>query len=745
MRRARRIFSVIGLVTALGLTALSPVGAATGSSGSSAAAAAAPAAVPVPVEPTGDVAPEGAKDGEPVGSFDAPKTTSASLVANAVSPNFTERYFGSGPWNAIRTAANNQPTCAGLTNTELFAMVLTTIFRESGGARSAGNEPAPMTLSRYDEWTGTYSTSNNRDANYGLYAFRNPFTPYKRAFWHPGIGIWQYDSAGVGAPYTLAERTSTAFMAPIVARAMAGAYCSSKSSTETGKRYAAWYPWYLSCDTAPEWSGGQVNPNATYCEQIYQGLMQSNFSIVHLTPGIDQAGGVVSRTCRLNDTGRIYPCHYVDPARAQGASWWATMKPLDGGAPNRRTSPATPIALPFYVVKRDGQEIRYWLREDTGYNRELSGTRTLGKNARPKSNQIGSGLTWAYGVGLCDMSTLRGSCDPGIPPGGTSITRLDISGSHRPLTLDANGDGRGDIFWYAPSNTGELLDLGTGNGQFNRIPAPALEVGYELLAADIDGNGCDDVVAHRLADGLVRTWFSDCRGGFDTTRGFRAGAGMQLKVLDSNGDGRQEIFAYGVGLKPDRLWYWVGGNVFKYRYFAVGGYHQYATADIDGNGMDDILWSSRDGGRSVIWLSTGSGFRWAHFVPGRGLLHQPGDFDGDGKDDLLYYIPGAPNAQVYFGGVDGRVTYQVIRLESQKYQPLVVNLPTSQGAEIYWYAPGFAATDQWTRFFSTRNPRTQRILLSGYQVPVVGAFSAGGRDGILWWGPGGMADWLWWS
>ena len=62
-----------------------------------------------------------------------------------------------------------------------------------------------MTLSRYDEWTGTFGTRATPDANYGLYAFRNPNTAYQRAYWHPGIGIWQYDSAGLGAPLTTVE------------------------------------------------------------------------------------------------------------------------------------------------------------------------------------------------------------------------------------------------------------------------------------------------------------------------------------------------------------------------------------------------------------------------------------------------------------------------------------------------------------------------------------------------------------
>ena len=69
-------------------------------------------------------------------------------------------------------------------------------------AETPETAPSPMTLSRWDEWSGRWSGSNNLNANYGLYAFRDPNTPYKRAYWTPGVGIFQYDVAGVGKPFT---------------------------------------------------------------------------------------------------------------------------------------------------------------------------------------------------------------------------------------------------------------------------------------------------------------------------------------------------------------------------------------------------------------------------------------------------------------------------------------------------------------------------------------------------------------
>ena len=60
-------------------------------------------------------------------------------------------------------------------------MAMVPTFPESGAPANAS--PAPMSLSRYDK-----SSS--------LYAFGSPGLADK-AFFHPGIGMWQFDSAGL--------------------------------------------------------------------------------------------------------------------------------------------------------------------------------------------------------------------------------------------------------------------------------------------------------------------------------------------------------------------------------------------------------------------------------------------------------------------------------------------------------------------------------------------------------------------
>ena len=172
----------------------------------------------------------------------------------------TTRHFGSGAYESLRAAVTSStPPCA-ISDDGLTALVLAPVFKESSAATTPSTAPSPMTLSRYDEWNGTYSTSGTPSNNYGLYAFRDPFTSYTRAFWHPGIGIWQYDTAGLGAPLTTVEAMDVGVVAAAAAKLMARNYCAA-SGSDLDRRYAAWRDWGYPC---------------TLCEGFFQEMMGSS-------------------------------------------------------------------------------------------------------------------------------------------------------------------------------------------------------------------------------------------------------------------------------------------------------------------------------------------------------------------------------------------------------------------------------------------------------------------------------------
>lgn len=323
--------------------------------------------------------------GSPIGGTDP---VSAEAVP-AGSPGVA-RYFGKGAYQGIRAAVAATPRSCALSDDELTALVMAPIFKEVSMAETPQTAPSPMTLSRWDEWTGRVSGSNNLNANYGLYAFRDPNTRYTRAYWTPGIGIFQYDVAGVGAPFTAAQLMNVQYISGHVAAGMAGRYCGAGGDAFT-RRTAAWQPWQA--------LGGIAKSEALFQEMI--GAGHPPFSTIGLVDGIDNAGGMELRTCMLS--GKPRPCYFVDPGRAQGANWWATTNPTGGAV----ASGEAPLTAPFYIVERGGFEERHWLSYDTGYPVHVSAARKLGYNARPVDAQAGSGLRWSDTSDLCD-TTRRG-------------------------------------------------------------------------------------------------------------------------------------------------------------------------------------------------------------------------------------------------------------------------------------------------------------------------------------------------
>ena len=230
------------------------------------------------------------------------------------------RYFGRGAYDGIRAAVAATPRSCALSDDELTALVMAPVFKEVSMAETPGGRARrPMTLSRWDEWTGMMSGSNNLDANYGLYAFRDPHTPYRRAYWTPGVGIFQYDVAGVGKPYTAAEMMNVQYIAGDVAAGMADRYCAA-GGDRYANRAAAWQPW--------SGLGGVAKSEALFQEMVgarhpavlaHRPRRRHRERRRHADPHLP-----ARRQCPRRATTST-------PRAAQGANWWANEN-VDGGA-----------------------------------------------------------------------------------------------------------------------------------------------------------------------------------------------------------------------------------------------------------------------------------------------------------------------------------------------------------------------------------------------------------------------------
>lgn len=307
--------------------------------------------------------------GDPAGRGDGVDPAANVAGAETLStggPGLSEilatRNYGVGPLASVLYWADQKKAC-GLTRDQLAAMVMVPTFTETG----AGTQytPSPMTLSRYDNQAG-------------LYAFKDINTEFRKAFFHPGIGMWQFDSAG-GWNLSAATAINTYTAAQTAATLMAQRWCQNPS------RPYAWAPWYY-CGTT------------SICEDLYKEIYDGT-SLVNIKQdqSVSAFGGMQTRTCDT-PVGTV-TCYFVDPAKAEGLASWA--------APN--FGPA-PISAPFYVFEAGGYEYRYWLAVDSGYSATITAKKPITANAR-------TSITWAKSDDLCDLTTVRGACNHG-PFGG---------------------------------------------------------------------------------------------------------------------------------------------------------------------------------------------------------------------------------------------------------------------------------------------------------------------------------------
>ncbi|CAM3145427.1 hypothetical protein [Stackebrandtia soli] len=271
-------------------------------------------------------------------------------------------YFGAEPLADVNAAAERAVSNASCAIDRKYATALSIamIWPE---VSPSGAAPSPMTLSRYD----TQSTLGD---------------PQGRApglWFHPGIGMWQLDSAGLGTDFTAMEAMDTRNAADRMVPFIVNKFCSriNAGATAPSARASAWADWNACREGA--------------CDTIFWRVYNNGVTTVD---GVGRYGGGEVRECRYGGVTRA--CLFVDPARAQGSNWWA--KPGGG---------RSPIAAPFYVFKQDVNgtqtEVRYWFAASSGASTDVVASRPFGSNAR-------GGLTWQTGTGFCDLTTGTGAC-----------------------------------------------------------------------------------------------------------------------------------------------------------------------------------------------------------------------------------------------------------------------------------------------------------------------------------------------
>ncbi len=356
----------------------------------------------------------------------------------------------------------------GLTRDRLAAAMLAIVYYEAG--YSAGKAPSPMTLGRWD-------TLAVRSDNARLYAFSDPSTPYQRAYFHAGIGMWQFDSAG-GYPLTAAGAIDTWTAAQEASKIIAQRYCASLATDPIEKVKAGWGPW-VAC-----WplSSGE-NRCLTAFNDIFDGnAIRANRITTHAD--VTRYGGMEPRSCKLSNVQ--VTCYFVDPARAEGYNYWAS--PGYGG------SATAPITAPFYVISHGGREHRFWLAEDTGYGATITASKPITSDARRS-------LDWSWSDALCDETTQRGTC--GTPYGHLDeVVAGPASVTLRGWAIDPNVAGPIFVHVYVHGRfSGQYLAAGSRPDVGAAFPGFGPDHGFDVTINGVT-QGSRDVCVYAINVGV---------------------------------------------------------------------------------------------------------------------------------------------------------------------------------------------------------------------------------------------------
>ena len=270
-------------------------------------------------------------------------------------------------------------TC-GVTANRLAAIMLAVPLFEVPNIKSNTylRYPArsPMALSRWDR---------DHDA---LYSNNNMTSGPARAFWNPGVGLWQLDDTWTAAARALshAERAEIHIGGQLVAEYLAAELCNEpEGDIETELKDILDPPWLACVDK-------DKTPNEHRCyEWSYLKLWVKATDDLHVTsystkyPGdtldyrsdFSTSGGLSKLKCRWGTSGNPFSCWFYDTDNEEG---WM----LDEDPAATRTS-QSPLAAPFMSFVQGGNRFAVFPESFLGTQTTLIKAVPVGTNVRHTS------------------------------------------------------------------------------------------------------------------------------------------------------------------------------------------------------------------------------------------------------------------------------------------------------------------------------------------------------------------------
>jgi hypothetical protein len=272
----------------------------------------------------------------------------------------------------------------------------------------------------------------------------------------------------------------------------------------------------------------------------------------------------------------------------------------------------------------------------------------------------------------------------------------------------------GLTFTRRPVSTNPVIDNGTGAGcpPFDQrgVARPvglACDVGAVEHVPGQPSRRWD--VFWRRSDGTNATWQFSGLGTNQPSSAFPPGVETSWQAIagaDVNGDGVEDIVWREAGTGQIAIWLMtspsaVGAVTFPANVGAGGAWSLAAAADIDGDGYADMIWRNTVTGQLLVWYmsstATIAGVRDYGVVPLSYELRGARDVHGDGRADLLWFQPSDGQVVVWWMAADGSFTAQFpAAVGPGSWRPyLMGDFDGDGGADIFWRDEANGMTAVW--------------------------------------------------
>jgi hypothetical protein len=243
---------------------------------------------------------------------------------------------------------------------------------------------------------------------------------------------------------------------------------------------------------------------------------------------------------------------------------------------------------------------------------------------------------------------------PAVTPGVEDAVLVDLDGDGATdVVTCCEGKGRAVFVHWAPQDAAEYSE--PAKWTVAPIPATAGRLWMFAIALQVDGRHGTDLVVGAKGTGAVVGWLEAPADPRDLT-GWRlhpiaeAGWVMSLVSRDMDGDGDPDVLLSD-RKGPRRGVRWLenpgpgGAQTKPWADHVIGAAGRevmfLANGDLDGDGREDVVVNTTDGGLVYLRRLDRTGRRWAvHAIPhpdtiGTGKAVSVGDVDGDGRPDLV--------------------------------------------------------------------------------------------------------------